>query len=90
MIRGTIPEGKLPKWVPINHRFECPGCGSKYHLDGTYIEGPTQRGLDRFVVEVTTPNGIYTTPPDGSPVNIEGATQIVVDTNRVIYGQRRV
>jgi cytochrome b6-f complex iron-sulfur subunit len=89
-IKGFLHETCTVKWVLTNHRFECPCCGSKYHLDGTYIEGPAQRGLDRFVVEVTTPNGIITTPPDGAPVNIAGATKIVVDTNRVIYGQRRV
>jgi hypothetical protein len=25
---------KLPRWVPFNHRFECPICGSKYQLSG--------------------------------------------------------
>jgi Rieske Fe-S protein len=88
--RAANNEGALPKWVPTNHRFECPVCGSKYQLDGTYIEGPSQRGLDRFTIEVTTHNGILTTSVAGSPVNIESATKIVVDTNRVIYGQRRV
>ena len=89
LIKGTLAEGCLPKWVPTNNRFECPCCGSKYRLDGAYIEGPSQRGLDRFMIEVTTPNGIITTPPDGAPVSIEGARQILVDTNRLIYGQIR-
>ncbi|MEO8611213.1 MAG: Rieske 2Fe-2S domain-containing protein [Chloroflexota bacterium] len=88
-MRGLMREGCLPKWVPTNNRFECPCCGSKYQLDGTWIEGPAQRGLDRYFIEVTTPNGVITTPPDGAPVNIEGATKIVVDTNRLIYGQPR-
>ena len=86
---GAMQEGCLPKWVPSNGRFECPCCGSKYRLDGSYIEGPTRRGLDRFILEVTSPEGTITTPPDGSPVNIDGATQILVDTNRVIYGKPR-
>jgi cytochrome b6-f complex iron-sulfur subunit len=79
----------LLRWVPTNQRFECPSCGSKFRSDGTYIEGIAGRFMDRFVVEVTTPNGIIATPPDGSPVSIEGATQIMVDTNRAIYGQQR-
>jgi cytochrome b6-f complex iron-sulfur subunit len=86
---GSRPEGSLPKWVPTNQRFECPGCGSKYELDGTHIEGPAQRSLHRFTVEVTTPDGRLTTPSDGSPVNIIGSTHIIVDTNRIIYGQVR-
>src|SRR5690606_13616135 len=32
--------GCLPKWVPTNGRFECPCHGSKFNLNGTYIEGP--------------------------------------------------
>jgi nitrite reductase/ring-hydroxylating ferredoxin subunit len=87
--RATNNEGAFYKWVLSNNRFECPVCGSKYRLDGTRIEGPSQRGLDRFLLEVTSPNGILTTPPDGSPVSIKGATKIVVDTNRLIYGQSR-
>jgi nitrite reductase/ring-hydroxylating ferredoxin subunit len=85
----TFREGDLPKWVPTNNRYECPRCGSKFRLDGTYIEGPAQRALDRFVIEVTTSGSVIRTPEDGSPVSIEGATQILVDTNRLIYGQQR-
>jgi hypothetical protein len=88
--RSSNNEGGYYKWIVSNNRYECGVCGSKYRLDGSYIEGPSQRGLDRLVVEVKTSNGIFTTPPDGSPVNIEGATKIVVDTNRVIYGQSRL
>jgi len=77
------------RWVPTNYRFECPACGSKYQLDGTYIWGSAPRGLDRFTLEVTTNHGTITTSPDGSPISIEGATQILVDTNRVIYGKPR-
>ena len=88
-VKGIMHETCTVKWVPGNNRFECPCCGSKFRLDGSYIEGPAQRFLDRFTIEVTTPNGILVTPPDGAPVSIEGATQIIVDTNRVIYGKLR-
>ena len=40
--------GCLPKWSVTNHRFECPCHGSKYELDGLYIEGPAPRSMDRF------------------------------------------
>lgn len=76
-------------WVETNYRFECPGCGSKFQKDGTYIEGPAPRSLDRFMVEVTTPNGAIRTPDDGSAVNIEGATRIVVNTQEKILGPPR-
>jgi cytochrome b6-f complex iron-sulfur subunit len=76
-------------WVDINQRFECPGCGSKYRLDGTWISGPASRGLDRYIMEVTTPHEIRITPEDGSPVDITDATRIVVDIRRCILGQPR-
>lgn len=82
-------QGGKPKWVETNNRFECPSCGSKYQKDGTYIEGPAPRGMDRFVIEVTTPNGKIRTPDDGSPVKIEGATRIVVYPQQKILGQAR-
>jgi cytochrome b6-f complex iron-sulfur subunit len=88
-MRGDGLEGCLPKWVPTNYRFECPCCGSKYHLDGTWIEGPAKRGLDRFKLEITTSETVLVTPRDGSPVSIEGATQIRVDANHLIYGTAR-
>lgn len=76
-------------WVPTENRFICPCCGSKYQLDGTYIWGSAKRGLDRFTLEVTTPDSTISTPSDGAPVSIAAATQILVDINRVIYGQAR-
>ncbi len=44
--------GCLYKWVPANHRFECPCHGSKYTHDGYYIEGPAPRSLDSFLVTI--------------------------------------
>ncbi|MFN8562631.1 MAG: hypothetical protein U0703_13675 [Anaerolineae bacterium] len=35
---GKCPfDGYLVRWSETNSRFECPGCGSKYRLDGAYI-----------------------------------------------------
>lgn len=77
------------RWVPTNNRFECPACGSHYNADGTKRpgEGPAMRSLDRFEIRVTTAHGTFTTPPDGSPVDIKGATQIVVNVNHKILGK---
>jgi cytochrome b6-f complex iron-sulfur subunit len=49
--------GCLYAWVDSTNRFECPCHGSKYQLDGTYIEGPAPRDLDRFVVKLVDDKG---------------------------------
>ena len=76
-------------WVRVNERFECPVCGSKYQLDGSWIAGPAPHGLDHLVIYVETPQGIIHTPQDGSPVPIADATRIWVDTRTKILGQPR-
>lgn len=69
--------GCLPKWVPSNNRFECPCHGSKFQSNGSYIEGPAPRGLDRFPVVVTYTDGSsVSTASEGGPV--------VLDPNRTI------
>ncbi|MBZ0279899.1 MAG: hypothetical protein K8L97_04105 [Anaerolineae bacterium] len=85
-----VRDRTLVKWVSLNNRYECPHSGSKFTLDGTYIEGPARRNLDRFRVEVTTPTGTYTTLADGSPVSIADAQSIVLDTRYKILGAPRV
>lgn len=49
--------GCLYAWVDSTARFECPCHGSKYQEDGTYIEGPAPRDLDRFKVIITDAGG---------------------------------
>lgn len=39
-------------WVPANNEFTDPCSGSKFALDGTLLEGPAERGLDRYEVQV--------------------------------------
>jgi cytochrome b6-f complex iron-sulfur subunit len=78
--------GCLYAWVPANDRFECPCHGSKFEADGTYIEGPAPRGLDRFLITVSSPAGSSSTSADGAPVSVAGATTIAVDTGRKIRG----
>ncbi len=83
--------GCLPKWVALNSRFECPCHGSKYELDGTWIEGPAPRSLDRFVLTITYTDGEQVvTPDDGSPIRLDPnktVAAVAVNTGRRILGQ---
>ena len=83
--------GCLPKWVPTNIRFECPCHGSKYQINGSYIEGPAPRGLDRFPVTITYGDGtvIQTDTTDGRPLQLDPDKEIIdikVDTGARILG----
>ncbi len=89
--------GCLYKWVPANDRFECPCHGSKYQKDGTWIEGPAPRSLDRFVVRVLDSSGnvlvetedgdMNADPAAGQPVAIpDGAAEVRIDTGKRIKG----
>ena len=84
--------GCLYKWVDANDRFECPCHGSKYERDGTYIEGPAPRSLDRFAITVNTKGGTFTNNPLGDPVNVQGAQidSVLVDTGTTIKRAGRV
>lgn len=75
--------GCLPKWVPSNDRFECPCHGSKYRANGTYIEGPAPRGLDRFPVKISFTDGTSVeTDGTGDAVEIPaGKTVLSVEVN---------
>lgn len=114
--RGTSPQGTKPgvvalykvcthlgclyKWVDLNNRFECPCHGSKFNVNGTWIEGPAPRNLDRFVVRAVDANGnvLAETPigdPDaatggpvpGDPIEIPpGTVQLIVDTGKRVKG----
>lgn len=77
------------RWSSYNNRFECPCCGSKFELNGDYIEGPAPRSLDRNEVRVTTRSGTVVTSDDGAPLAFEDATSIVLNLNRFIYGTPR-
>jgi cytochrome b6-f complex iron-sulfur subunit len=79
--------GCLFAWVPTNDRFECPCHGSKFQLNGKYIEGPAPRSLDRFALTVDTASGSAQTNAAGDPVKADGATQIAVNTGKKIKGE---
>jgi Rieske Fe-S protein len=82
--------GCLYKWVPSNFRFECPCHGSKFQLDGTYIEGPAPRDLDRFVIRLRDAAGrvVAQTNPQGDPLPIPSSELVIeVDTGTRILGR---
>ena len=79
----------LFKWVDFTDRFECPCCGSKFRVDGTWISGVASRNLDRYTLWVETPDNILKTSETGGPVSIDDATHIFVDTTHVIPGKPR-
>lgn len=85
--------GCLPKWVDNNERFECPCHGSKYTLDGTFIEGPAPRSLDRFPTTVFFTDGTSTEmDASGDPIPLNGRTiaRISIDTGRRIQRAGRI
>jgi cytochrome b6-f complex iron-sulfur subunit len=82
--------GCLPKWSSVNARFECPCHGSKFQLDGSFIEGPAPRNLDRFETTVTFDDGSTATNSGGQPIPLNGRTvrSIAIDTGARIQGAR--
>lgn len=75
--------GCLPKWTPTTHRFECPCHGSKFQLNGKYIEGPAPRSLDRFRVTLTFADGTTATTNEAGdpiPLNDKAVVSIAVNT----------
>ncbi len=81
--------GCLYKWVPSNFRFECPCHGSKFQLDGTYLEGPAPRDLDRFVIYLKDASGrvVAQMDPRGDPLPVPDPNWILeVDTGQKILG----
>lgn len=86
--------GCLPKWQATNHRFECPCHGSKYQLNGKYIEGPAPRSLDRFRTTIAFEDGTTLVTDDGGnaiPLDGHGAIlSIRIDTGDRIKRPGRV
>ncbi len=82
--------GCLYQWQPVTGRFECPCHGSKYKKDGTYIEGPAPRSLDRMVMTFVGGNNqpIAQTDAKGEPLAIpsDSSAQVAVDTGKIIQG----
>jgi len=85
--------GCIPKWVDTNYRFECPCHGSKFELNGKYIEGPAPRSLDRFRTTLTFADGAVATTNDaGDPIPLESRpiVDIRIDTSDRIKRAGRI
>ena len=84
--------GCLYAWADLNGRFECPCHGSKFDLDGTYIEGPAPRSLDRFAMTIRTSGGELITNEAGDPISVNASDvqEIIVDTGTRIKRDGRV
>jgi len=86
--------GCLYAWREQEGKFICPCHGSQFEYDGTYIRGPAPRSLDRFVVQLVTPDGevvAETDPETGAPLPVPPDAEnliVQVDTGRKISGQR--
>lgn len=84
--------GCLYKWVDVNQRFECPCHGSKFELNGKYIEGPAPRSLDRFEMTIVTTSGTFTTNTVGDPIQVDASSisEIRIDTGKRIKRAGRI
>jgi cytochrome b6-f complex iron-sulfur subunit len=86
--------GCLYAWREQEGKFICPCHGSQFEYDGTYIRGPAPRSLDRFVVQLVTPDGqvvAETDPETGDPLSVPPDAEnliVQVDTGRKISGDR--
>jgi cytochrome b6-f complex iron-sulfur subunit len=83
--------GCLYQWQPVTNRFECPCHGSKYQKNGTYIEGPAPRSLDRMVVSFAPAGGgtpVAATDAGGSPLPIPSDANLAfsVNTGKIVQG----
>jgi cytochrome b6-f complex iron-sulfur subunit len=84
--------GCLYNWNDQEGKFICPCHGSQFQADGTWIQGPAPRSLDRFVVRVETSDGQVLAETDdktGAPLQLPDNTTALVriDTGKRINGQ---
>lgn len=86
--------GCLYAWVENSSRFECPCHGSKYELNGLWIEGPAPRSLDRFAMTVRLSGGAeLVTNAAGDPIpgiDPSQVQEVIVDTGSRIKRAGRV
>jgi cytochrome b6-f complex iron-sulfur subunit len=87
--------GCLYSWLSEEDKFRCPCHGSQFRYDGSYIQGPAPRSLDRFVVQAVDPDTgevIAETDPDsGAPLSLPADSPAIirVDTGRRVNGPGR-
>jgi len=94
--------GCLYNWNNQEGKFICPCHGSQFEADGTYIQGPAPRSLDRFVVQprsldrfvvqVVDPDSgdILAEAAEGDPLPVPEKPEalVKVDTGKRILGER--
>ena len=82
--------GCLYNWRDTENKFVCPCHGSQFQKDGTYIQGPAPRSLDRFVVQAVDPTSgqVIAESTDGTPLPLPDNpnASVVVDTGKRIHG----
>ena len=82
--------GCLYNWNAQEEIFICPCHGSQFELDGTYIQGPAPRSLDRFAVQLIDSDGRDVAVSDelGNPLDLpDEELLVVIDTGKLIRGQ---
>ncbi len=65
-------------WDEQNGRYLCPCHGSQFAADGQVLSGPAERSLSRFVVRLTTDEGVLVAETDsaaGAPLPAPAADQ---------------
>ena len=80
--------GCLYSWQPVTGRFECPCHGSKYDKDGSYIEGPAPRSLDRMKITFMSGSQSIAASDKGDALAIpaDKTLQLVIDTGKITQG----
>ena len=86
--------GCLYSWSDQAGKFICPCHGSQFQRDGTYIQGPAPRYLDRFVVRIENAEGKTLAETDattGAPLPLPDDPNAIirVDTGKKILGARK-
>lgn len=84
--------GCLYGWLDDQDKFRCPCHGSEFQKNGDYITGPAPRSLDRFVIQVVSPEGEVLAETDeatGAPVKVPDNpnANIMIDTGRKVTGE---
>jgi cytochrome b6-f complex iron-sulfur subunit len=84
--------GCLYNWNPPAGIFLCPCHLSQYELDGTFIDGPAPRSVDRFVIRLLDENGkeVAATDEEGDPLALPNEDlKVVIDTGNLIRGKAK-
>lgn len=83
--------GCLYNWNNQEGKFICPCHGSQFQANGSYIQGPAPRSLDRFAIQAVDPatGEVLAEARDGEPLQLPDKTDAIiqVDTGSRVKGQ---